>query len=245
MFQEVGNALDVVRFVQGAGIDAQAYAETPLGFRIRADEIGEPVGELPLDQLRVLFGNAGCRLGGGRCARLGFCGRGSRRQDACRGQNGSNGECLHGRMLLSCFTWFSGQVKRAFLHEGGEISGLPGKRKSFQKVRRESIRPAAGVRKCRRCGPRSGSRLPVPDRSLLQCGGSRWGLPGLPPAFPAARHLFPWSRSYPWHGPRTGRRILPVPTVQTSGGPEICGRFPHWRPGSAGNPQSFPAGRCR
>ena len=79
VFQEVGNALDIIRFIQGAGIDAQAYAETPLGFRIRADEIGEPVGELPLDQLRVLLRNAGCRLGWslGQC--LGFCGRGSRR----------------------------------------------------------------------------------------------------------------------------------------------------------------------
>ena len=51
VFQEVGNALDVIRFIQRTRVDAQADAEPALGFRIRADEVGQAVGEFPLDKL--------------------------------------------------------------------------------------------------------------------------------------------------------------------------------------------------
>lgn len=50
VFQEVGDALDVVRFIQGTRIDAQADAEPALGLCVRADEVGQPVGELSLDK---------------------------------------------------------------------------------------------------------------------------------------------------------------------------------------------------
>ena len=72
VFQEVGNALDVIRFIQGTRVDAQADAEPALGFRIRADEVGQAVGELPLDKLGVLLGNA-CRRWHWGSLNLVFC----------------------------------------------------------------------------------------------------------------------------------------------------------------------------
>ena len=73
VLQEVGNALDVIRFVQGTRVDAQTDAETALGLRIRADEVSQSVGEPPLDQLGVLLGNACRRLEGGCGPGLVFC----------------------------------------------------------------------------------------------------------------------------------------------------------------------------
>ena len=76
VFQEVGNALDVVRFIQGTRIDAQADAEPALGLRVRADEVGQPVGKLPFDKLGVLLGNACRRLDSGGPGLVFCCGFG-------------------------------------------------------------------------------------------------------------------------------------------------------------------------
>ena len=78
VFQEVGNALDVIRFIQGTRVDAQADAEPALGFRIRADEVGQAVGELPLDKLGVLLGNACRRLHWGSLNLVFCCSSGRR-----------------------------------------------------------------------------------------------------------------------------------------------------------------------
>lgn len=62
VFQEVGDALDVVRFIQGTVLTLQADAEPALGLCVRADEVGQPVGELSLDKPGILLGNACRRL---------------------------------------------------------------------------------------------------------------------------------------------------------------------------------------
>lgn len=78
VFQEVGDALDVVRFIQGTRIDAQADAEPALGLCVRADEVGQPVGELSLDKPGILLGNACRRLDSGGLGLVFCCGFGQR-----------------------------------------------------------------------------------------------------------------------------------------------------------------------
>lgn len=78
VFQEVGDALDVIRFIQGTRVDAQADAEPALGLRVRADEVGQPVGELSLDKPGILLGNACRRLDSGGLGLVFCCGFGQR-----------------------------------------------------------------------------------------------------------------------------------------------------------------------